>query len=443
MDRHARSKMNTQIYEEACAWFVESRAGDLDDPGQREFDRWLRKSPEHLSAYLEIAAIWNEGPSLDPRSKWATNTLIEQAREAEDDNVVALHSATAAESSPGRAPTTALHAPTSGPTSATDSADSRPDRARSRAERWFNSWWRLAIAASITAVAVIGGTLTMLELSAPIYATDLGEQRSIQFADGSTVELNSRSKIRVKYSKQERDVELLQGQALFHVAHDVSRPFIVAVGATRVRAVGTQFDVYKKSNSTVVTVVEGRVAVYSALASGEAPTLPLPAQALPQSPGATASRLTPSPTSRARNVLPPSPSESHLPPEGDAALQDPPPSTNSFLVSAGEQLTVTPEAAQKSTNPNIANATAWREREIVFESATLTDVAEEFNRYNKRQLVIEDPRLYAFHISGVFSSTDPDSLIRFLRQRPGVKVTETGREIRVERDSLSTAMPKS
>src|SRR5882672_9996987 len=66
MDRQARSKMNIQIYEEACTWFVECRAGDLDDAGRREFDRWLRKSPEHLSSYLEIAAIWNEGPSLDP-----------------------------------------------------------------------------------------------------------------------------------------------------------------------------------------------------------------------------------------------------------------------------------------------------------------------------------------------------------------------------------------
>ena len=49
MDRQSRSKMNTQIYEEACAWFVECRGGDLDDVGRREFDRWLRKSPEHLS----------------------------------------------------------------------------------------------------------------------------------------------------------------------------------------------------------------------------------------------------------------------------------------------------------------------------------------------------------------------------------------------------------
>jgi transmembrane sensor len=103
------------------------------------------------------------------------------------------------------------------------------------------------------------------------------------------------------------------------------------------------------------------------------------------------------------------------------------------LVAAGEQVTVTAEAAQKTPNPNIAGATAWRDREIVFEAATLSDVAEEFNRYNQRKLVIEDPRLYGFHISGIFSSTDSDSLIKFLRERPGVKVTETNGEIRVER----------
>src|ERR1700716_11269 len=88
MERHARSKMNTQIYEEACASFVESRAGDLDDAGRREFDRWLRKSPEHLSSYLEIAAIWNEGPQLDPDGKWSVDQLIAHALGAGDDNVM-------------------------------------------------------------------------------------------------------------------------------------------------------------------------------------------------------------------------------------------------------------------------------------------------------------------------------------------------------------------
>ena len=90
MDRHVRSKMNTQIYEEACTWFVEARGGNLDNSGRRDLDRWLRKSPEHLSAYLEIAAIWNEGSKFDPSNKWVFDTLIRDALEAGDDNILSL-----------------------------------------------------------------------------------------------------------------------------------------------------------------------------------------------------------------------------------------------------------------------------------------------------------------------------------------------------------------
>jgi transmembrane sensor len=432
MDRHARSKINTQIYEEACAWFVESRAGDLVDAGRRELDRWLRKSPEHLSAYLEIAVIWNEGPQLDPKAKWATDTLIEQAREAENENVVALISATVVESSAERAPTTVLHSLAGDAASAATSNDAHSGRVGSNTVRsWFKSWHPLGVAASVAALAIVGGTLGVPEFSAPIYTTALGEQRSIQFADGSTVELNSRSKIRVKYSKRERDVDLLEGQALFHVAHDAGRPFIVAVGATRVRAVGTQFDVYKRSNETVVTVVEGRVAVYSTRARQDSASAPNIALAQTHSSSANAGS---SSTATASNAaVSASSSSSHSAGEGLVTPGLAPDTGSSFLLAAGEQLTVTADAAQKNANSNIAGATAWREREIVFESASLSDVAEEFNRYNQRQLVIEDPALHGFHISGIFSSTDPDSLIRFLRQRPGMKVTETSGEIRVER----------
>src|SRR5690606_26847429 len=88
-----------------------------------------------------------------------------------------------------------------------------------------------------------------------------GEQRTVTLADGSVIELNARSRIKVRYADRERAIDLLQGQALFRVAKDPTKPFIVASGGTYVRAVGTQFDVYKKSVGTVVTVVEGRVAV--------------------------------------------------------------------------------------------------------------------------------------------------------------------------------------
>src|SRR5262249_53251968 len=95
----------------------------------------------------------------------------------------------------------------------------------------------------------------------PVYSTDIGEQRTIALKDGSRVELNARSKIKVLYSKERRSIELIEGQALFSVAKDPTRPFVVSSGNARVRAVGTQFDLYRKPVGTVVTVVEGRVAV--------------------------------------------------------------------------------------------------------------------------------------------------------------------------------------
>src|SRR5262249_21762120 len=94
---------------------------------------------------------------------------------------------------------------------------------------WLRGWQKLAMAVSLAILTVAAGTLLLFEFSAPTYATALGEHRSLELADGSTVELNSHSRIRVRYSKQERDVEIVEGQALFRVAHDTSRPFIVAV----------------------------------------------------------------------------------------------------------------------------------------------------------------------------------------------------------------------
>lgn len=378
MERHARSKLNTQIYEEACEWFVGCRAGDLDDNARRELDRWLRKSPEHLSAYLEIAAIWDEGQLLDPKNQWDTQKLISQAAE-DRGNVIAIPGAALGDSS-------------------ANASDSKapPDQSQHEpaGKRTARRGRLLALAAAVCGVGV-GALFLTQTFRAPAYETAVGEQRSIVLADGSTVELNSRSRVKVRYSEHERAVELLEGQALFHVAKEHARPFVVSSGATRVRAVGTQFDVYKKHGGTVVTVVEGRVAVLTQVAA-ERP---------------------------------------------DAVAAGPQPSTQSsssgtgILLSAGEQLSVTPTTVHRVANPSIAGATAWKQRQLVFESASLAEVAEEFNRYNERQLVIEDGELYDFHISGVFSSTDPSSLIRFLRERRGLRVIETATEIRVEKNS--------
>jgi transmembrane sensor len=416
-----RLKLNTQIYEEACEWFMDCRAGDLDDAARAALDCWLRKSPEHLRAYLEIAAIWDEGLSLDPKGKFDRDTLIAQAA-LDHDNVVELPPLRSAEpprqdlaaqgmpdaSAPlepasrpeaQSLPQSLPHAlPQSLPQSLPQWPPQAPPRRRFRPQRVA------ALAACLLAAA--GAALVYLDLhQPPTYSAAIGEQRSLTLADGSTVELNSRSKMVVRYSRGERRVELVQGQALFRVAKDAARPFIVKTGDTLVRAVGTEFDIYQKRAGTVVTVVEGRVAI-------------LTDHALALDPGARAA-------------------SAGVPAESNLAFPSVAPGqVGNIMVAAGEQLMVTPKVIRVAEHPNVANATAWTQRRLVFESASLADVADEFNRYNDRQLVVADPALETFHVSGVFSSTDPASLIRFLRARPELHLVETESEIRIEKNGL-------
>jgi transmembrane sensor len=351
MARTSQARLNAQIYSEASEWFINCRSGALDDDKRRKFDAWLRQSPQHLSAYLELAAIWDEGPSLDAERRWDTDTLIAEAL-ADQSNVTPLITTPTV-----RAPATISHA------------------------RW----------AAVFAFMAIGlaAFVWVYLFREPIYVTQIGEQRSITLPDGSTMELNSRSKVRVRYSEQERALELLEGQALFRVAKNPSRPFIVTSDGTRVRAVGTQFDVNKKREGTVVTVVEGRVSVLTDVSDAHIDPI-------------------------AVNV---SESMPQLPHESGAG--------EGILLAAGEQISIKDKAAEKIPQPDVARAIAWTQKQLVFKAATLTEVAEEFNRYNQRQLVVRDPELYDFHISGVFASSDPGALLQFLRERAGVHVVES------------------
>jgi transmembrane sensor len=143
-----------------------------------------------------------------------------------------------------------------------------------------------------------------------------------------------------------------------------------------VRAVGTEFDVYRKPVATVVTVVEGRVEAYD---------------------------------------------------QSDIGAAAP------VLLSAGEQLTVMPHTNPKPTAADPAVATAWVQKRLMFEETPLGEVAEEFNRYNRRPLSIDDHELRTVKISGVYSSTDPASLINFLRSQNSMQIIETEKQVRVVR----------
>jgi transmembrane sensor len=403
-----RSRVGRLILEEASEWFVDFRVGDVDAHAREAFDEWLRRSPEHIRAYMEIAKTYVELPALQAIRQLDVDALIAYARSGE--NVVPFDSADAA--SMNEAPTPAI------PRQRDDVRATRTERRRYR------------LLAAVSCALVLVTALWWRSERYPSYSTDIGERRSITLADGSTVDLNARSLIRIEFSSAERHVELLDGQALFQVAKDKNRPFTVRSGNATVRAVGTEFDVYRKANGTTVTVLEGRVAVYSSARSD--PAAPTPAstpvaaspRAAAQTPFPVHSSAEPLSSSRASN------SEARLP-AAASGLVDPSGSTG-VLLSAGEQVTVTPwQALPAPAHADVAAATAWTERRLIFEGARLSDVVQEFNRYNRRQLVIDGAQLSDFHVSGVFSSTDPTALIRFLRAQPGMRLTESDKEIRI------------
>ena len=399
-------KSNRQIVDEASEWFVEFRVGDVDAIARERFDEWLRRSPEHIRAYIEIARTYVEMPNPRGTKPLDVEALIAYARSGE--NIVQFdQSGTAPPYEPR-----ALAEPNNPELQAGRATRTRPTR-RSL----------LAIAASV--VVALAGAVWWQSVHYPLYSTDIGERRSITLADGSTVDLNARSKLRIEFSKNERRVELLDGQALFQVAKDHSRPFIVASGEATVRAVGTQFDVYRKAGGTTVTVLEGRVAVYStARAESSAGSAEDPSAAVAPAPGLP------------RASLPPK-AQTHATPHAESATSNPPglvdPSgPDAIFLSAGEQVTVTPaQTLPAPARADIVATTAWMQRRLIFDGSKLSDVVQDFNRYNKRQLVIEDAQLSDFHVSGVYSSTDPSSLIRFLREQPGMKVTETESEVQI------------
>jgi transmembrane sensor len=94
---------------------------------------------------------------------------------------------------------------------------------------------------------------------------------------------------------------------------------------------------------------------------------------------------------------------------------------------------VLPHTVTKPTRADTAAATAWVQKRLIFEETPLNEVAEEFNRYNRRPLAIDDAELRTLKISGVYSSTDPASLISFLRSQNSINVIETENQVRVVR----------
>lgn len=349
---------------QASEFFIEFRAGDGTPAVRARFEKWLRTSPEHVQAYLEVASGWSDLPTADPEGRIDLQALLDAARNGADDNVVPLRPA---EADAARPPS--------------------PYRAR--------PW---AIAASIALIVTLIGAGLWLSLpTGRVYSTGIGEQRTLMLADGSKIILNALTTVRVHMTKQTREITLIRGQAYFRDTDEPNRPFIVRSSTSMVRAIGTEFDVDAESDRTVVTVLEGQVAVAKSLAWIE--------------------------SIGRRELL------------RDLALPDH--KLKAVLLRAGEQVTVQARTIPVPRTVDVGAVTAWLQQRLIFNDTPLEKVAQQFNLYTKRRLVIADPSLRNIGVSGMYSASDPEALIGFLRSQPILHVVETGRNIVVTRSKGS------
>jgi len=237
---------------------------------------------------------------------------------------------------------------------------------------------RVVLAMAGVAALVLAGVIARPDFFMPrerdVISTAAGERRDVRLADGSTVHLNTNTQIAVTMNGRTRNVALEKGEALFDVARDATRPFVVAVGDRNVRVVGTAFNVLRHDGRITVSVERGAVDV-----------------------GAEGTRDT-------------------------------------VRLGAGDQFAAREGArAYQVAKIDPAVASAWRDGRAVFTNATLSEVASDLSRYYGRPITVRDPEVAAIRFSGILKIEGQLTTVRRLEGLLPIVVTENGDEVRLER----------
>jgi transmembrane sensor len=349
-------QIRAAIAEQASEWLVANDEGPLKARDCAALAAWLKTSPVHVEEFMGVSVLARDMRELGADPEFSVDTVVARARTEAASSVRPLWPRVIA-----------------------------PVRDIS-SRRWVPAFASLA---AVVLVAVALFSLWNAGLFAPAstpgaaavrYQTGHGEQLSLRLPDNSVLHLNTDSAVSIRYGKTERLVTLLSGEADFEVAHDPGRAFRVLAGSAEIIDIGTKFDVRLADESTLVTVVEGRVAVGMHNGDNQTP--------------------------------------------------------RSVQLLANQQIRVT--VADWPPTPatvDAQHATAWLHRQIVFDQEPLEGVAAEFNRYSPKPIEIVTPTLRDLQISGVFATDDTEAFIAFLRSLKGVRVEVTASRIRVSRST--------
>lgn len=317
-----RNSRKDEVDSAAAAWAVRLAGSPLSEAERNELDRWLDESALHAAALDEARAAWAKMGDL----RFAPGALL-------DDAVVPLK--LAAKRRPGA-----------------------PKRSRLP-----TAWIAAASLAACLALLVGAARLWFGDpyiLLAADHRTAPGVQRAVTLSDGSSVDLGAETALAVRFTEDQRQVELLAGSAYFTVAPqpgDRSAPFVVIAGQGAARALGTQFMVERQGETAEITVIEHSVEI----------TLTSP---------------------------------------GDA--------TSQLLLASGHSVRYDENGFREIEPRPRDHAAAWRRGRLIFDRRPLGEVVAELNRYRRGRIVIADSELASRRVSGVFDMTDPDSVLTII-----------------------------
>ncbi len=224
-------------------------------------------------------------------------------------------------------------------------------------------WWISGLGVAAAAAVAVAFLTARAHPSAQLIATAAGQRQTITLDDGTRVELNARTSLKIENTAHARHVQLAEGEAFFTVAKDKTRPFTVETPAGSVRVTGTVFDVRSETTAQLdVTVVEGSVQVR---------------------PGSTPSEDTPAP----------------------------------YLLTHNQGLEATGTSARLRTlsSEELSDTLAWRDGLVVADQLPIRDAIARFARYHGRGMVVTDAAA-AKRISGRYNIDDLDSFLADLQQ---------------------------
>ena len=253
--------------------------------------------------------------------------------------------------------------------------------------------WPLA---ACLALLVAGAGFAWLTARPPApkqFATDRARRLDAQLQDGSRVQLSALTTLKVNYSAHARDASLVQGEALFHVAHDRTRPFVVHTPLAAITAVGTAFDIDIATDVVTVKVTEGVVGI------------------------------APDPGGLAREY---------------------PLAATTMRVKAGQQLRMERNGSRLvlALSDSDSGAT-WTEGRLEYRDVVLQSVIDDVNRYTTRPIIVADPGLASLRYTGTVQLEAADTWVLGLSAAFPVTVELDDRGEFVLRQKLSSSAPGS